>query len=177
MMAVSEGSVRIGVHTPAGRQVVLTEIPKGGVFGEIALLDGGERSADAVAVTNCKLVVLERSRFLPLLKRDVGLSIRLIEALCGQVRRSDERMLELAFLDLPSRLAKAVLRGSEREVAGRVEVSAKLSISQGELANMIGASRENVNRCLRRWQDADLIELKDGWLVIVDRAGLVELAG
>lgn len=176
MMAVAEGIVRICLLTPAGREIVLAEIASGGVFGEIALLDGGERSADARALTNCKLVVLERRAFLPVLKRDPMLAIRLIETLCARVRRSDERMVELALLDLPSRLAKAILRASEHASGNSAYAAPKLSLSQTELANMIGSSRENVNRCLRKWQGSNLIDLRDGWLVILDRDGLVSIA-
>lgn len=177
MMAVAQGTVRICLLTPAGREVVLADIESGDVFGEIAMLDGGERSADARALTNCTLVVLERRAFLPVLKRDPMLAIGLIETLCARVRRSDERMVELAFLDLPSRLAKAVLRASEHASGDSARAASKLSLSQSELANMIGSSRENVNRCLRKWQGSNLIDLRDGWLVILDRDGLSALAG
>ena len=177
MMAVAEGTVRISLITPTAREVVLAELNKGEVFGEIALLDGGERSADAWALTNCVLITLERRSFLPVLMRDPTLAVRLIELLCTRIRRSDERMIEFSFLDLPSRLAKAVLRACENESGRGMAPKAKLTLSQTELANMIGSSRENVNRCLRKWQASKVVDLKEGWLIILDRDGLEALAG
>ncbi|ASP33853.1 Crp/Fnr family transcriptional regulator [Labrenzia sp. VG12] len=176
MMAIAEGSVRVSMFTPSDREVTLNDLQAGDVFGEIAMLDGQERSASVKALTNCTLVVLERRALLDLLNRNPALSIRLIELLCQRVRRSDERMIEIAFLDLPARLAKLVLRLTVTAPASEDKPLSKLSQSQSELAGMIGNSRENVNRCLRRWQKAELVDLKDGWLIIRDRARIEALA-
>lgn len=177
MMAIAEGNVRISVSTPTGRDVILAELTTGEVFGEIALLDGGERSADAQAQTNCTLIVLERRSLLAVVNSRPDLALKLIEMLCARLRRSDERMMELAFLQLPARLAKALLRSTPLPSSGvRQQTLAKLSISQTEMANMVGSSRENVNRCLRKWQASGLVNLKDGWLIILDRGGLERLA-
>ena len=176
MMAIAEGTVRISMLTPTARDVTLTELTAGDVFGEIALLDGGERSAEARALTNCTLVVLDRRSLLEVLHRNPETSIRLIELLCARIRRSDERMIEFAFLDLPSRLAKTLLRKTVDNRGGTSRALTKLSLSQAEMANIIGSSRENVNRCLRRWQRRNLIDLKDGWLIILDRHGLESIA-
>jgi CRP/FNR family cyclic AMP-dependent transcriptional regulator len=176
MMAIAEGSVRVSMFTPSDREVTLNDLTAGDVFGEIALLDGQDRSANVKALTNCTLVVLERRALLDLLQRDPGLSIKLIELLCQRVRRSDERMIEIAFLDLPARLARLVLRLSTAAPASAEKPLTKLSQSQSELASMTGNSRENVNRCLRKWQKADLIDLQGGWLIIKDRPRLEALA-
>jgi len=176
MMAIAEGSVRVSMYTPKGREITLNDMQAGDVFGEIALLDGGERSADVKALTHCTMVVLERRFLLQVLRRNPDLSIHLIELLCQRVRRSDERMIEVAFLDLPIRLARLVLRLTTASPGSPERPLAKLSQSQSEIAAMIGNSRENVNRCLRRWQKAELITLRDGWLIIDDRPGLEEVA-
>ncbi|MEJ8474242.1 Crp/Fnr family transcriptional regulator [Roseibium algae] len=176
MMAIAEGTVRVGRVTPTAKEVTLCELTIGDVFGEIALLDGGERSADVKALTNCTLVVLERRSLLDVLQRNPDLSIRLIELLCQRVRKSDERMMEIAFLDLPARLAKALLRLTIAPPGTAEKPLGKLSQSQSEIARMIGNTRENVNRCLRKWQRAGLIDLKDGWLIIRDRPQLELIA-
>lgn len=176
MMAIAEGTVRVEMPTIGGRDVTLTELRTRDVFGEIALLDGGERSASIRAITNCTLVVLERRSLLVVLQRNAKLSIKLIELLCERVRRSDERMVEIAFLDLPSRLARVLLRLTVAPPASTYKPLSRLSQSQSEIARMIGNTRENVNRCLRKWQHAQLVELKDGWLIVRDRAGLEKLA-
>ncbi|MEP4337670.1 MAG: Crp/Fnr family transcriptional regulator, partial [Roseobacter sp.] len=156
--------------------VTLTDLKAGDVFGEIALLDGQDRSASARALTNCTMVVLERRNLLEVLQRDSNLSIRLIELLCQRVRRSDERMIEGSFLDLPVRLAKLILRLSAALPASEDRPLKKLSQSQSELAGMIGNTRENVNRCLRKWQKAGLVNMQDGWLFILDRSALAKIA-
>lgn len=174
LMAIAAGTVRISMLTPTAREVVLAELTAGDVFGEVALLDGGDRSADALAITNCALVVLERRHFLRVLEGQPKLAVRLIELLCARLRRSDARMLELSFLDLPSRLARTLIRATTPTGEGARPL-AKLSLSQTVLANMVGSSRENVNRCLRGWQKSGVIDLRDGWLVILDRAALEAL--
>ncbi|WP_417708764.1 Crp/Fnr family transcriptional regulator [Roseibium aggregatum] len=176
MMAIAEGSVRITMPTPSARDVTLSELHPGDIFGEIALLDGGERSANVRALTNCKLVVLERRSLLEVLNRDPALSIRLIELLCKRVRRSDERMMEIGFLGLPERLARLLLRITVTAPGSEEKPLTKLSLSQSEIAEMIGNTRETVNRCLRKFQKANLIDLKDGWLIILDRDGLEDVA-
>ncbi len=176
MMAIAEGTVRVTMLTPSAREITLNDMQAGDVFGEIALLDGGERSANVKALTNCTLVVLERRSLLDVLQRNPELSVRLIELLCQRVRRSDERMIEIAFLELPVRLARLLLRLTEAAPGSPDRPLKKLSQSQSELASMIGNTRENVNRCLRKWQKADLISLQDGWLIIDDREALEDIA-
>ncbi|MBO3761787.1 Crp/Fnr family transcriptional regulator [Ciceribacter sp. L1K22] len=176
MMAIAEGIVRVELVTPTGRDVILNELRSGDVFGEIALLDGGERSATVRAVSNTTLVVLERRALMDVLQRKPQLSIRLIELLCERVRRSDERMVEIAFMDLPTRLARLLLRLSVTHPASEQSPASRLSLSQSDMAKMIGNTRENVNRCLRKWQEKGLVDLKDGWLILHDRQRLVALA-
>jgi CRP-like cAMP-binding protein len=162
MMGVMVGTVRISLPTWKGKEVILADLPAGELFGEIALLDGKPRSASATALTKCELLVLERRDFLSFLERSPTACFNLMQLLCGRVRRSDERMAEIAFFDLPARLAKALLRYSAQ---GRGPP--KLSLSQRELAEMAGATRENVNRCLREWQRRGILQLKDRWTIIL----------
>ena len=176
MMAIARGVVRISAMAPTARDVVLSDLTRGDVFGEIALLDGGGRSADAYAQTNCTLLILERHAFLQVLQTAPGLAIRLIELLCTRMRRSDERMMEIAFLKLPPRLARTLIRLSSGAAGGSAQPVKRLAQSQSEIADMIGGSRETVNRCLRKWQQAGLIDLADGWIILLDRTGLERIA-
>jgi CRP/FNR family transcriptional regulator, cyclic AMP receptor protein len=162
MMGVLVGTVRISLPTPKGRDIILADLPAGELFGEIALLDGKPRSANASALTNCELLVLERRDVLPFLERSPTACLNLMQLLCGRIRRSDERMAEIAFFDLPARLARVLLR-YPAQGRGR----AKLSLSQRELAEMSGSTRENVNRCLRDWERHGILELKDRWTIIL----------
>jgi len=158
MMGVIVGTVRISLPSSRGKAVILADLPAGELFGEIALLDGKPRSASAAALTKCELLVLERRDFLSFLERSPAACLNLMQLLCGRVRRSDERVAEITFFDLPARLAKALLR---------YPAQGKLSLSQRELAEMAGATRENVNRCLREWQRLGILQLKNRRTIIL----------
>jgi CRP/FNR family transcriptional regulator, cyclic AMP receptor protein len=162
MMGVVVGTVRISLPTPKGRDVILADLSAGELFGEIALLDGKPRSANATALTNCELLVLERRDVLPFLERSPTACLNLMQMLCARVRRSDERMAEIAFFDLPARLARVLLRYPAQ---GRGPP--RLSLSQRELAEMSGSTRENVNRCLRDWQRQGILDLKNRWTIVL----------
>jgi hypothetical protein len=124
---------------------------KGAIFGEIALLDGQPRTADATAVTDCALYVIERRDFLPLMGEEPDIALRIIEILCSRLRQTTEQAEEVMFLDLPSRLAKALMRLVDADTAGKRE--RKISITQRDLGNIIGMSRESINKQLRIWED------------------------
>jgi len=162
MMGVVVGTVRISLPTPKAREIILTDLPAGELFGEIALLDGQPRSANATALTNCELLILERRDVMPFLERNPTACLNLMQLLCGRIRRSDERMAEIAFFDLPARLARALLR-----YPAQGHGPPRLALSQRELAEMSGATRENVNRCLREWQKSGILELKNRWTIIL----------
>ncbi len=169
MMAVLTGTVRISAPSPDGKEIVLADLGAGEVFGEMALLDGKERSADAAALTNCDLLVLERRDMLGYIERHPLIAIKLLEVLCERLRRTDQQIGEIAFLGLPTRLAKALLR------LGGGAPQAKLALSQRELGTMIGGTRESVNRCLREWHRRGFIQLDEGWIIIRDAAALETL--
>jgi len=161
MMAVVVGTVRISLPTTKGREIILADLPAGELFGEIAMLDGKPRSANATALTRCELLVLERRDVLPFLERSPAACLKLMEMLCARIRRSDERMSDIAFFDLPTRIAKTLLLFPARGPG-----PAKLSLSQSELADMCGGTRENVNRCLREWQRRGIVELRNRFTII-----------
>jgi len=162
MMAVITGTVRISLPTVKGKEIILADLPAGELFGEIAMLDGKPRSANATALTKCELLVLERQHVIPFLKENPAVCLKLMEMLCARIRRSDERMADIAFFDLPTRLAKILLSYPEKASG-----PTRLSLSQAELAEMAGGTRENVNRCLRDWQRRGIVELKGGWTIIL----------
>lgn len=166
MMAIISGTVRIALPTVSGREVVLADLPAGEVFGEVALLDGSDRSASATARDDCELLVLERSHVLPILRERADVCLKLLTLLCARLRRSDERMADIGFSDLPARLAKTLLRGTDAATGGR------LNLSQSALADMVGSSRENVNRQLRDWRRRGIVETGIGWVAVTRPAEL-----
>jgi len=177
MMAVMTGTVRISAHSPQGREIILADLPPGDVVGEIGLPDGGPRTADATALTNCELIVLERRDMLPFLEQNPQACIRLLEVLCQRVRNADQWITDIAFAELPLRLAKALLVavGSQGRRPGETRPP-RVSFSQRELGSMVGATRESVNRCLQQWQGRGIVELKEGRIIITAEPTLKEIA-
>src|SRR5205823_2408359 len=177
MMAVLSGQVRISVPSPEGREIVLAIFQPGEVFGEIALLDGKERTADARAMAACDLAILERRDVFAFLERKPNAWPRLVEVLCDRLRTTDQHIAEVALLQLPVRLAKALLRMADSEAnAARGRNSAIVQLSQRELGNIVGAARESVHKCLREWQRSGLVRIEGTSITISDRSTLEDVA-
>jgi CRP/FNR family cyclic AMP-dependent transcriptional regulator len=175
MMAVLSGEVRIAVPSSEGKEIVLAILHTGEVFGELALLDGKERTADAVALTPCEIASLERRDLLPLLRQQPELCMKLLEGLCQKLRRTTAQVEEVLFLQLPTRLAKTLLKMAVRRVSP-TGIGLQIRLSQRELGSMIGGTRESVNKCLNDWQRRGIIKIKDGVVVVVDIPALKRLA-
>jgi CRP/FNR family transcriptional regulator, cyclic AMP receptor protein len=177
MMAVLDGNIRISVPSPDGKEIVLAIMQPGEVFGEIALLDGKERTAEATAMTDCTLAVLERRDVLSFLEGHPSAWPRLVELLCARLRHSDQQITEMAFLQLPVRLAKVLLRMADMAAGlagGRA--GTRIKLTQRELGNIVGMTRESVNKCLREWQRAGIVRIEANSVVIVKRDELERVA-
>src|SRR5712692_6130939 len=138
LMGLLAGSVKISVPSADGRDIVLNIMHEGEIFGEIALLDGHPRTADATAMTDCELMVIERRDFVPFLRSQPDLTMQIIETLCSRLRRTTEQVQDVTFLNLPTRLAKALLRlvaEDHSSTRGR-----KVTITQREMSQIIGRS-------------------------------------
>jgi CRP/FNR family transcriptional regulator, cyclic AMP receptor protein len=171
MMLIQTGQVKISYPSSDGRVILLGEFSPPAVFGEIALLDGGNRSADATATTNCTLLVFERSTFTELLENNWPLADAVLKLVCARLRRSDERMADLAFFDLPTRLAKALLERAQPALHGSPSY---VDDNQGAIAAMVGGSRESVNRCLGKWSKAGIVSTSDGRIYLRDIKRLMQ---
>jgi CRP/FNR family transcriptional regulator, cyclic AMP receptor protein len=175
LLGVISGRVKVSVLSTDGRELILNIIKPGEVFGEIALLDGGERTANASALAAGELLMLQRRDFLPLLEHDPGLGLRLIELLCRRLRVTSQQVEDMQFLDLSVRLARALLQLAETDgasVARGRRLNVKLS--QSDLGTLIGASRERISRQLAIWQRDGLLSHEAG-IVTIHR--LDDLAG
>jgi CRP/FNR family cyclic AMP-dependent transcriptional regulator len=172
MMAVLSGNVRISLPSNDGKELLLAVIHPGEVFGELAVLDGKDRSADAVAESACALAILDRREILSFLERNPAAWLKIVEVLCHRLRRTDQVLAEVALMQLPTRLAKMMLRITS---ASPTEQE-KIRFSQRELASMVGGTRESVNKCLRKWHTSGVIQIAESWIAITDRSALEKLA-
>ena len=172
LMGVLSGAVKVSVASAEGKDIVLNMFREGDVFGEIALLDGQPRTADATAMTPCELIVIERRDFVPFLRDHPDVMLKLIEILCSRLRHTSEQVQEITFLNLPTRLAKALLELAAGSPADRPQVA----ITQRELSQIIGRSRESTNKQLRAWEKRKWIRLERGGISILARDRLAAVA-
>ena len=149
LMGVLAGSVKVSVASAEGKDIVLNIFREGEVFGEIALLDGRPRTADATAMSDCELIVIERRDFVPFLSNHPDVTIKFIEILCSRLRRTSEQVQDVTFLNLPTRLAKRSLQLTSSDQGGAP--GRKVAITQREISQMIGRSQESTNKQLRAW--------------------------
>ena len=175
LFAVCSGTVKISAPSSTGRGAIFNVISAGSVFGEVALLDGLPRTADALAVTDCELMVIERRNFVPLIHEHPETALKLIEMLCGRLRHTTEQLEDVMFLDLPGRLAKTLLqlvKSSRPTVRGP-----RIELTQEDIGKIIGMSRESTNKQLREWQDRKWLLLERGGVVVLAPEALAVVAG
>jgi CRP-like cAMP-binding protein len=176
MMAVLRGRVRISAVSADGKEVTLNVIDPGDIFGELSLLDGKPRSADAVAIEDSLLLVLERRHLLPFLKSRPDLMLRLLAVMCERLRRTSVALEEIALFELPVRLARVLAQLADdygRPSAAGTRIDFKLS--QRDLSTLVASSRESVNKQLRAWQKEGLLDLDAGYIVLRQPTALREM--
>jgi CRP-like cAMP-binding protein len=174
LFAVVAGTVRISVPSLDGKDTVFNLLNEGEIFGEIALLDGRPRSAEVTAVTDCELMMINRRDFVPLMKNNPEIALKLIDILCARLRRTSEQVEDVMFLDLPARLAKILLRLAENAPAS--PQGRKIAMTQREVGQIIGMSRESTNKQLRLWEQRNWVRLERGSIVVVALDEITDVA-
>ena len=174
LFAIVNGTVKISVPSITGREATFNVLHGGEIFGEIALLDGQMRAADAVTVTDCELMVIERSDFLRFVRAEPMVSIKIIELLCARLRLTSARMEEVVFLDLSARLARFLLRLRDENEASDQN---RLAITQHKISEILGTTRESVNKHLQIWVRRNLVAIKRGCIIILAPQTLAAIAG
>jgi CRP/FNR family transcriptional regulator, cyclic AMP receptor protein len=171
MFVLLQGSVKLVVRSRDGELIELHRHSAPAVFGELALLDGGPRSASAEAVERSTLLVVTRSELLRLLRSDDQVAEALLRSLGGIVRRTTRQISDLAFLSLQGRVAAKLLDLTEPGQA------LTRRITQVELATMVGGARQTVNQALRSLESRGYIRSRGRVFEILDRDQLRRLAG
>ena len=171
LFGVVSGRIRISAGSADGREIFLNIMEPGDSFGEIALLDGGTRTATATATEPSELVSIRREPFFELLEREPQTALELLR-LCGERLRWTSGLLEdAALLDAPARLAKRLL--SLGEQLGEEGANGRLvRISQEDLASFLGVSRQSVNEQLQDWKSKGWVALGRGTVTVRDAAAL-----
>jgi CRP/FNR family cyclic AMP-dependent transcriptional regulator len=173
LFAVISGTVKISISSPDGRNAILNLIGAGEIFGEIALLDGLSRTTDATANTNCELFTIDRREFIPFVRSQPALAMKFIELLCTRLRWTSDQVEQIILQNLPGRLASALLRLTEKHKLapqGRT-----IAITQQEISEMVGMTRESINKQLRAWAARDWVRLEHGAIVVLKAESLQAL--
>jgi CRP/FNR family transcriptional regulator len=171
MHVVVEGRVRISISSGSGDEATVASVGPGDCVGELSLLDGRPRSASAIASTATKTFVVTRDVFVEWVSERPGAALALLETLSLRLRRMDEVMADLCFLDLPHRLAKQIRSLATMHGEGGV-AARRITVTQGELASMLGVSRESVNKQLNVFMRDGWISLARGTIIVNDPLAL-----
>jgi len=164
-----DGQIRIETGAADGSRLTLNFMGPGDLFGEVAVLDGQSRTADATAGEPTELFVLRREDFLSHLEREPRVAIKIIQLLCQRIRWQSERMEESVLQPLPVRLAR-------RLCALATDYGSEVHISQEQLGVFVGAARESVNRQLQLWRKEDILDLQRGRILLLNMNRLTAVA-
>jgi CRP-like cAMP-binding protein len=177
LFAVIQGRLRVTSITPEGDEVMLSVVGPSDVFGELALLDDLPRSATVTAAEHCRLLVVPRASFRPLLVRMPSLGLRLLQVMAAHVRRLSRRAEDAATLDVRTRLAKTLVEFAERfgmpALRGAIRIT--MRFSQGELGRMIFATREMTNKCLGELRRKRIVRHENGVVTVLKPNALRDL--
>jgi CRP/FNR family cyclic AMP-dependent transcriptional regulator len=169
LFGVRRGQIRIETGATDGSRLTLNFMGPGDLFGEVAILDGQPRTADATAGEVSELFVLRREDFLSHLEREPKVAIKIIQLLCQRIRWQSERMEESMLQPLPIRLAR-------RLCALASDYGSEVHISQEQLGIFVGAARESVNRQLQSWRKDGILDLQRGRILLRNMTKLTAVA-
>ncbi len=169
LYVVVRGRIKISQSSPDGKARTLGLLGPGAVFGELAVLDGGARSADAVVLEDAELLTIPRDAFLAFLEVHPQVAMNLLLVLSQRLRRTDQLVSDAAFFDVRGRLARVLLElaqaQGQRESEGAFVCP---QLTQTELASLVGVTRESVNKWLRYYERHGTLTRRRGRLVVVD---------
>ncbi|HEX6922066.1 MAG TPA: Crp/Fnr family transcriptional regulator [Actinomycetes bacterium] len=178
LYVVTEGKVKLGRTSPDGRENLLAVLGPGEMFGELSLFDPGPRTATVTAVTDATLIGLGHDDLKPVLTGRPEVAAHLLAALARRLRRTNEAMADLVFSDVPGRVAKALLDLAKRfGVQSEDGLHVTHDLTQEELAQLVGASRETVNKALADFAARGFLRLEARAVVILDVERLSRRAG
>ena len=178
LYGVLRGRLRVFSSGHDAKEVVFRFLEPGDVLGEVALFDAQVRSATVEAVEACELLTLQRRDLLPFLEQHPRVAIKLAAVLARSLRELSQRVEDELSLTIPARLARkllALLRTHGSEVAGGVRIDQRLP--QHILGELVGATRESVNKQMRAWTTDGVLRVERGFITVLDEEALESTAG
>lgn len=176
MMVVIRGKVQISSPAVEGDTIVFATMHPGDVFGEIALIDGHDRSTDAIATEDSEVLVLQRDDFIKVLENNPKLSIDLLRVMCTRIRHTNELLEDFSIIDLRRRLAKRLSYVNEASARGPGGLKMTVRVSQEELIAMMGVSQhDTILRQLALWDQQGIVSIERGWVTVKNHDALKEI--
>jgi CRP/FNR family cyclic AMP-dependent transcriptional regulator len=169
LYVILEGKVKLGRSSNDGRESLLAILGPGEMFGELSLFDPGPRTSTAAALTDAVILALSNEQLRPWLAGRPEVAAALLQALARRLRRTNEAMADLVFSDVPGRVAKALMDLGEK--FGEITAEGLMvthDMTQEELAQLVGASRETVNKALADFAQRGWIRLESRQVMILD---------
>ncbi|MCK9274454.1 MAG: Crp/Fnr family transcriptional regulator [Syntrophales bacterium] len=160
---IQKGRIKITLLSERGEEVIPALLSKGECFGEMALLDGMDRSADAIALEDSELYSLSRNDFISFLHQHKEAIAAVMAFLSTRLRKTDGLLADLCFLSVPERLAKRLAAIAEEYgplINATDSIEIPMAITQTDLANLVGTSRETINRELKTLKEAGIIDFE-----------------
>jgi CRP-like cAMP-binding protein len=174
---ITQGKVKLGCHAEDGRENLLSVLAPPDTFGELSILDPGPQPWTATAITNVRTAVVDRPQLLDWIAEHPAIADRLLRGLARQLRRTTSTLADLAFIDAPARVAKQLLGLAQRfgtRENGAMRVTHDLT--QEELAQLVGATRETVNKALSDFSSRGWIRVDGKSVLISDSERLARRA-
>jgi cAMP-binding proteins - catabolite gene activator and regulatory subunit of cAMP-dependent protein kinases len=169
LYVIGEGKIKLGLTSIDGRENLLAILGPGEMFGELSLFDPGPRTATATAVAETQLIALGHEDLASFLSGRPAVASTMLAALARRLRRTNEALADLVFTDVPGRVAKALLDLSSRFGRSSEEgILVAHDLTQEELAQLVGASRETVNKALADFATRGWIKLEARAVVLID---------
>lgn len=174
LYVILSGKVKITLPSPEGENVIVAILSTGDFFGELSLFDGEPRSATATATEISEMLTLAQKEFIHFIAENPRVSANILAELSRRLRRTDELLSDAAFCNLSARLAKRILELSKRygEEISPQKTRLNFKLKQQDLADMVGATRESVNKTLRTFRSKEIIDFQKGIITILDRDAL-----
>ena len=169
LFVVVEGKLKLGTSSGDGRENLLSILGPGDMFGELSLFDPGPRTATATAVTDARDLALANDQVIGWVTAHPQVSLQLFKRLARRLRRTNEVLADLVFADVPGRVAKAIMDLGERFGTKKDDgLHVNHELTQEELAQLVGASRETVNKALADFAGRGWVRLEPRAVVVLD---------
>ncbi len=177
LFLIVDGVLKAQTTSAGGDDIVFSIMGPGEMFGELALMRGGKRTATVVAIRDSQLIVIDRRELFPFLRRNPDAALKVLEVLAARVERLTAKVEDKTFLNLPQRLAKCLFELAQRwgrKSATGIRIEQRFS--QAELGDLVTTTRESVNKQMKSWEKEGVAAMSGGYITILDEKALQRIS-